>query len=124
MIYRLTAVFLFISAFLSGCSLYNNYPFEYYENTVPDNQLVFNMEDSTECPVDASKIAMVKNSPDYYTIYFKNGESLSLRKDQIASVKMLDKRQVQALQIIFGITIGTLAVAGMVLVVIAIANAL
>lgn len=91
MIIRFVAAWLIIAVMISGCTIYRDYPFEYYERSGPRNRMEFIMEDGTIHYIESNHIAMMKNSQDYYTIYFKNDQKLVLRKDQITSVKMLDE---------------------------------
>ena len=109
MIIRLKAVFPIFAVILSGCSLYRDYSFESYERTGPRRMMEFNMKDSTVYPVATSQVTMVKNSLDYYTIYLKNGQPLTLRKDQIASVRMIDRGREAAVIFTVGILCSVVA---------------
>lgn len=108
-------MFLSIVVIISGCSIYRDYPFEYYERSGPRDKMEFNMKDGTIHEIESKHIALIKNSQDYYTIYFKNGQNLVLNKEEISSVKMLDEKRTAASNIVGGAIVGVIIFFGIIL---------
>ena len=109
---RIKAVSLIFSVIISGCSIYRDYSFEYFERSGPKNRMEFKMEDGTIHNIESNQIAMMKNSRDFYTIYFKNDQKLVLRKDEVTSVKMLDEARTATLNIAIFTIVGVLVTLG------------
>jgi hypothetical protein len=91
---RIIPVIILSSVLLQGCAIYSYYSNEKFESKEPSSVMELRMKDHIVHRIQKKDILMMKYSPDSYTIYFKTGPVLRLKKDEISKIRMVDNGKV------------------------------